>query len=56
MGHALGFTITAEGIEEARQADALKALGADKVQGYLFGRPMSAEDAFERIVQIVPAN
>jgi diguanylate cyclase (GGDEF)-like protein/PAS domain S-box-containing protein len=56
MGHALGFTITAEGIEESRQADALVTLGADKAQGYLFGKPMSAADAAERIVRIVPAN
>jgi diguanylate cyclase (GGDEF)-like protein/PAS domain S-box-containing protein len=56
MGHALGFTITAEGIEESRQADALTVLGADKMQGYLFGKPMSAGDAAERIVRIVQPN
>ena len=50
MGHALGLTITAEGVEDARQADALSVLGADKGQGYLFGRPQPADEAAELLV------
>jgi EAL domain-containing protein (putative c-di-GMP-specific phosphodiesterase class I) len=38
-GHLLGARITAEGIETDAQARQLAALGADELQGYLFGRP-----------------
>ncbi|MEM1331848.1 MAG: EAL domain-containing protein [Actinomycetota bacterium] len=39
LGHSLGLTVTAEGIESPLQRDRLRALGADQGQGYLFGRP-----------------
>lgn len=51
MGQALGLSITAEGIEDARQADSLIVMGADKGQGYLFGKPMPAQEAEERVRQ-----
>ncbi len=38
-GHLLGARIVAEGVETAEQAARLAALGADALQGYLFGRP-----------------
>ncbi|MEV4343103.1 bifunctional diguanylate cyclase/phosphodiesterase [Actinoplanes sp. NPDC049596] len=37
--HALGMTVTAEGIETAEQERVLRELGCDHGQGYLFGRP-----------------
>jgi EAL domain-containing protein (putative c-di-GMP-specific phosphodiesterase class I) len=43
MAHALGMTVVAEGVERAAQADVLRALGCDQAQGWLFGRPGSAE-------------
>jgi diguanylate cyclase (GGDEF)-like protein/PAS domain S-box-containing protein len=49
MAHALGMTTTAEGVEEQRQADALREMGADCGQGYLFGRPASAANAEEAL-------
>jgi EAL domain-containing protein (putative c-di-GMP-specific phosphodiesterase class I) len=36
---ALGLDVTAEGVETVEQRDALRALEADRAQGYLFGRP-----------------
>lgn len=39
LGHHLGLTVTAEGIEDQPTADRLRALGCDAAQGYLFGRP-----------------
>jgi EAL domain-containing protein (putative c-di-GMP-specific phosphodiesterase class I) len=45
LGHELGITVTAEGIETSEQRRALIAQDCDEGQGYLFGRPMSAMDA-----------
>ncbi|MFC3068273.1 putative bifunctional diguanylate cyclase/phosphodiesterase [Phenylobacterium soli] len=44
---ALGVGIVAEGVEEEAQALFLRAAGCDRMQGYLFARPMPAE-AMER--------
>lgn len=44
MGHSLGLTVVAEGVEHRRQADELRALGCDAAQGYLFGWPVTAEE------------
>jgi len=44
MGHALGLTLVAEGVETRNQADLLGEQGCDAAQGWLFGRPLPAED------------
>ena len=36
MGHSLGFSVLAEGIEPEAQLDALKSLGCDLGQGFFF--------------------
>jgi diguanylate cyclase (GGDEF)-like protein len=45
LGHSLGKTITVEGISEAGQLATVRALDCDLAQGYLFGRPMTADEA-----------
>lgn len=40
IGHELGMTVTAEGVETEAQLDYLRANGCDRVQGYLFSRPL----------------
>ncbi len=43
LGRTLGLTIVVEGVEEARQWEALEELRCDLVQGYYFASPQSAE-------------
>jgi len=40
--HALGLTVTAEGVERPEQLAVLRELGADTVQGYLIAWPATA--------------
>ncbi len=49
MGHIMGFDVISEGVETEEQLDSLKDIGCDYIQGFFWGRPMSAEDA-EKIV------
>jgi diguanylate cyclase (GGDEF)-like protein len=42
LGHNLGLTVVAEGVEGIEHADALRELGCDIAQGYHFARPMPA--------------
>jgi len=44
MGHSLGLTVTAEGVETEVQFEMLRAWGCDSVQGYLFSMPLVADD------------
>ena len=45
MAQSLEVTTTAEGVETVEEAKLIRDLGCDKIQGYYFGRPMSATDA-----------
>jgi EAL domain-containing protein (putative c-di-GMP-specific phosphodiesterase class I) len=47
LGHALGLSTTAEGIETADQRDRLHQLGCQTGQGYFFARPLAATTATE---------
>jgi EAL domain-containing protein (putative c-di-GMP-specific phosphodiesterase class I) len=49
LGHSLGMVIVAEGVETSEQGDALRLLGCEMVQGYLFGKPMSSS-AFDALL------
>jgi diguanylate cyclase (GGDEF)-like protein/PAS domain S-box-containing protein len=44
MGHSLGLAVVAEGVENRQQYEFLRAHGCDRVQGYLFSRPVGAAD------------
>ena len=45
MGKSLGMELVAEGVEESDQANFFLDRGCNKIQGFLYGRPMSP-DAF----------
>jgi diguanylate cyclase (GGDEF)-like protein len=45
LGHALGLTVTAEGIETPLQLSELRTLGCDLGQGFYFARPQPGEIA-----------
>jgi EAL domain-containing protein (putative c-di-GMP-specific phosphodiesterase class I) len=42
LGHALGLTVTAEGVETEAQREYLRAIGCDAVQGFLFTKAVPA--------------
>jgi diguanylate cyclase (GGDEF)-like protein len=44
LGHALNLEVVAEGVETVGQADRLRQMGCDIFQGFLFARPMPAEE------------
>jgi diguanylate cyclase (GGDEF)-like protein/PAS domain S-box-containing protein len=50
MGHTLKLRITAEGVDNLAQLSALKRLGCDEYQGYLFSRPLGADDFARRFL------
>jgi EAL domain-containing protein (putative c-di-GMP-specific phosphodiesterase class I) len=42
LGKALGLQVTAEGVEDGETADALRAMGCEFAQGYLYGPAIEA--------------
>jgi EAL domain-containing protein (putative c-di-GMP-specific phosphodiesterase class I) len=43
LAHSLKLQVVAEGVETREQAEMLEDLGCDQLQGYLFSRPVPAE-------------
>ncbi len=44
LAHSLGLTVVAEGVEDTKTLEALRRMGCDFAQGYLFGKPLHAVD------------
>jgi len=47
LGHRLGLSVVAEGLENNESLDILNAMGCDHIQGYFLSRPMTAEAFIE---------
>ena len=50
LGRSLNLTITAEGVETEGQAEFLRQVGCDQLQGFFLGRPMALEQAAAKIL------
>ena len=44
MGRTLGLRVVAEGVETTEQREFLRARLCDEMQGYLFSKPLPADD------------
>lgn len=44
MSHEMGMKVVAEGVENADQSRFLKDQGCDRVQGYLYGKPLDGDE------------
>ena len=44
LGHSLGLSVIAEGVETSAQLKYLKNENCDEIQGYLFGKPQTADE------------
>ena len=49
LAHNLNLRVTAEGVESHDQLEFLRAHGCDQVQGYLFSRPIAANELAEQL-------
>jgi diguanylate cyclase len=54
LAHSLGIKVIAEGVEEERQAECLRLLRSDQIQGYLISKPLPF-DEMTRLLQASPS-
>lgn len=52
LGHKMGMSVTVEGVESQAQADILGTLNCDHYQGFLFGKPMPADETLAAIARL----
>lgn len=55
MAHAIGLTVVAEGVEDDDDRALLTEMGADYLQGFVTGAPLTAEEAAAMLAQQDPA-
>ncbi|MEO9227599.1 MAG: EAL domain-containing protein [Devosia sp.] len=51
LGHSLGMSTTAEGVETEEQLAAVREQGCNEVQGFLFSKPLEAADVAPLLVK-----
>ena len=50
IGHIMGFDVISEGVEVPEQLETLREIGCDYIQGYIWGRPLSAAQTEELVL------
>ena len=53
IGHIMNFSVISEGVEEDTQLDTLRAIGCDLIQGFIWGHPMTPEEAEKLVHQML---
>lgn len=56
LGKSMNYKIVAEGVETNQQADFLRQCNADELQGYLFSKPLPAEQIEKRFLSNLKLN
>jgi len=51
LGHRLGLTVVAEGVETIGERGALRDEGCDVIQGFLYSKPVPAEECAALLVE-----
>ena len=51
LGHRLGLSVVAEGVEDATLADLMTVFGFDLLQGYHFAKPMPEAQLLDRLAE-----
>lgn len=52
MSHSLGLEVVAEGVEEKNQECFLRQRNCQKVQGYLYNRPLPVDEILKLYISI----
>lgn len=53
IGHIMNFDVISEGVEESDQIDTLRDIGCDMIQGFIWGHPMTPEEAEKLVHQMM---
>ena len=51
IGHIMNLKVISEGVESEEQVDTLKEIDCDFIQGFIWGRPMPAEEAMKLVLE-----
>ena len=54
LAHTIGLRVVAEGVERSEQLARVTELGCDEAQGWLLGRPSSADAVYDRVAVLTP--
>lgn len=52
MAQGMGYKVVAEGVEKAGQAELLRELGVDLLQGYLYSKPLECDDLIASLTDL----
>ena len=54
MAHSMNLIVTAEGVENVAQANFLRELACDQLQGYYFGKPACDGELIKQLSRVAP--